>query len=323
MALQWATWPAKKVLEVFLLREPEKVVAGRTALQREKIARYHAAALRRIRAARELHYSDGVSALALYREASVFLIVALGQCSRTEEIELPSSPAEAWNELDGYLVPLTDGSRPEGLARAREVLASRDPLAPDGLSPLELSGAVAAAAETVDWLASTIEPRTPREIKASRGVRIGSGVASLAAVGALVAFGLAPKNIALNMQAVASSWRPGSPVATGVDNGEVEQTYGVHTNIEENPWVRIDLGAVVPVHEVRVFNRGDGYESEILPLLLQLSDDGEAFTDVGERTELFTRDRPWITKLEGKAGRYVRIYMPKEGYIALSEIEVY
>ena len=103
----------------------------------------------------------------------------------------------------------------------------------------------------------------------------------------------------------------------------MEQTYGVHTNIEENPWVRIVLGAVVPVHEVRVFNRGDGYESEILPLLLQLSDDGEAFTDVGERTELFTRDRPWITKLEGKAGRYVRIYMPKEGYIALSEIEVY
>src|SRR5450631_2950317 len=101
MALQWVTSPAKKVLEVFLLREPEKVVAGRTALQREKIARYHAAALRRIRAARELHYSDGVSALALYREASVFLIVALAQSSRAEEIELPSSPAEAWNELDG------------------------------------------------------------------------------------------------------------------------------------------------------------------------------------------------------------------------------
>src|ERR1700733_6005735 len=100
MALQWVTSPANKVLEVFLLREPEKLVAGRSALQREKIARFHAAALRRIRAARELHYSDPAAAVALYREASVYLIVALGQSSRTEEMELPSSPAEAWMQLD-------------------------------------------------------------------------------------------------------------------------------------------------------------------------------------------------------------------------------
>jgi len=324
MALQWASVPAKKVVDIFLLRASEKVALGRSELQQERIARYHAAALRRVRAARELHYSDGVAALALYREASVYLILAIGQASRTDEVPLAASAAEAWRKLDARQAPLTHAKPPDRLAQARTVLASEDPLAPDALTPEELGGVVVAVAETVDWLASAIEPRTPRDIKAARGARIGGGVASLAAVAAIIVLMLQPKNLALNKQVTSSSQRPGSPVPSGVVNGDVEHTYGVHTNVEANPWVRIDLGATVPIHEVRVYNRGDGYENEIIPLLLQLSDDGESYEDVAERTEVFSRDKPWITKLEGKQGRYVRIYMPKDdGYIALSEIEVY
>jgi len=44
---------------------------------------------------------------------------------------------------------------------------------------------------------------------------------------------------------------------------------------------------------------------------------------VDERAELYTRDQPWIAKLSDKRARYVRLFMPKQGYIALSEIEIY
>ena len=104
---------------------------------------------------------------------------------------------------------------------------------------------------------------------------------------------------------------------------KLEQTFGIHTNVENNPWVKVDLGAMHPIHEVRVHNRGDAYESEIIPLALQLSDDDITYADVEERKEVFTRDHPWVVKLDGIQARYVRIYMPKEGYIALTEIEVY
>jgi hypothetical protein len=323
MQLAWATTRAKKVADVFLLREPAKRVAGRSAVQQENTARYHAAALRRIRGARELTHSDPVATIALYREAAVLLIAALSQSSHAEEVAIPSSVAEAWRELD-RLSPLTHAKVPADLSRAREILGSDDPLSPDALAPADVGGIASAAAETVDWLSSAIEPRSARELVVASRVRIVSGV--LMALFALYVVWdsiFAPKNIALNKPAIASSQRPGTGPASGVDNGEIELSYGVHTNVENTPWVRIDLGASVPVHEVRVYNRGDGYQSEIVPLAIQLSDDDSSYADVAQRTDPFTREQPWIAKLEGKRARFVRVFMPRHGYIALSEIEVY
>jgi hypothetical protein len=114
------------------------------------------------------------------------------------------------------------------------------------------------------------------------------------------------------------------PTADGIDNGVVESSYGVHTNREPNAWVQIDLQSSLPIHEVRVYNRGDGYGHEILPVVLQLSDDGAVFSDVGRRDTLYTQDDPWIVKLENKRARYLRVLNPSPGgYISLSEITVF
>jgi hypothetical protein len=324
MQYAWATKPAKKLLDAFLLREPEKVAVAQSTLQHETTARYDAAAKRRIRVARDLPESEGAVALALYREAAVFLIAALGQSSHDERVELSSSAAEAWRKFDEYPRPASHAKTPDRLANAREVLANDDPLAPDALGPTEVRDSVAAAAETVAWLSSALEPRSQSEIRGTRRLRIVGAVALAVFLLYELAVSLfSSKNLALNRPATASSQRPGSPDATGVDNGEVERGFGVHTNVDPNPWVRIDLGASVPIHEVRVYNRGDGYPPDNLPLVLQLSDDDNAYTDIEERSDLFTREQPWIAKLVGKRARYVRVYMPKQGYIALSEIEVY
>jgi hypothetical protein len=314
--------PAKRLWDAFLLREPERAALTLSPLQRETIARYHTAAMRRIRVAHNLQPSEPVAALSLYREAAVFLLTALAQSAQTEEIELPSSAAEAWRELDPSEIASPRRSPPPRLTQGRQLLASEDPIAVDELAPEALDSAARTAAETVAWLASLVEPRTQTEIRVTRGVRI-AGVAFVFLFTLYEFVPLSRRNLALEMPAVASSQRAGSPPAGGVNNGDLEHTYGVCTNLESNPWVKIDLGASLPIREVRVYNRGDGYESEVLPLILQLSDDGVTYADVASRVEVFTRDRPWIAKLENMQGRFVRVYMPKEGYIALSEVEVY
>jgi hypothetical protein len=313
------------LLDAFLLRAPEKVVIAREVPQQEAVARDYAAAQRRIRVARDLHESsEAVAAITLYREAAVLLIAALQQSIRSEPVTPGLEPTQAWRELEALALPAGHSNPPPRFDRARALLATNDVLAADALAPADLAEAVSASAETVGWLSSAVEPRTVREIRATRVLRL-VGLALLVVYLLFKATSamFPPKNLALHKPAGASSQRPGSPTADGVDNGEIERTYGVHTNIEANPWVQIDLGAVMPVREVRVYGRGDGWQSEVVPLVLQFSDDGQTFADIARRDTQCTQDDPWVTKVSGKRARVVRVTMPRTGYIALAEIEVF
>jgi hypothetical protein len=325
MHLPSATVTAKKVKEAFLLREREKAVAVRTPLQQENIARYHAAALARIRGARQIADAETVAALALYKEAAALLIAALGQATATEKVEVRASSSEAWRDFDQLPPDGREVHLPEEADKARAVLASDDPLAPDALSPEELRGATGAVAATVSKLAAAVDPRAPRDIQSARAFRL--LCLSLAGVLLLYALGTAVftrKNLALNKPASASSQRIGSPPPSGINNGEIEPGFGFHTGVETNPWIQIDLLASYPIREVRVYNRADWDPTAVLPIVLQFSEDGSEFTDVEERTQPFTRTEPWIVKVEGRTARFVRVFQPKVGgFIALTEIEVY
>lgn len=313
----------KRLFDAFLLRGPETRVRTRTLAQTETITRYHAAASKRIQVARTLHApTEAVAAITLYREAAVLLIAAMVQANEAGDTPLPRSPEEAWRAFDACPVPAGRAPSPESLARARELLSKGDPLSADELSPPDLLSATAAAAETVKWLTSVVEPRTLYEIKVDRWIRI-------AVVSLLVVYGVfkvvMPKNLALHQPASASSQAFDATLPSGFTNGDLESTFGIHTRTEANPWVQVDLGATETLHEVRVFNRAEAiYQIDILPLILELSDDGRVFVDVARRDELFTQDKPWIVKLKGRRARYVRVLEDRSpGYIALSEIEVY
>jgi hypothetical protein len=325
MPLPSGTEAAKKLVDAFLLREREKSVALRTPLQQENISRYHGAARARIRGARQLVDGDPVAALALYREAAMLLIAALGQASEVEKVEVRPTSSEAWQDFDRFAKSPKDLRLPDDLPRARSVLATDDFLAPDVLPPEELRGATGAAAATVDRLASAIEPRAPRDIRAARAFRlVCAGLVGLFLLYELGFALFARKNLALDKPVAASSQRLGGPPPSGINNGEVEPGFGYHTGIETNPWIRIDLGASLPIHEVRVYNRGDFDPNWVLPLVLQFSDDGDEYTDIEMRTQTFTRTDPWVIKVDGRSARYVRVMQPKiGGVIALSEIEVY
>ena len=87
----------------------------------------------------------------------------------------------------------------------------------------------------------------------------------------------------------------------------VGSPYGVHTNIDDMPWVTVDLQSVRKLKTVKIYNRGDGWLDEVLPLALELSLDNMTFTEVSRRTTPFRQTDPWVASLDHEKGRYIRV----------------
>src|SRR5262249_30467090 len=146
-----------------------------------------------------------------------------------------------------------------------------DPLVLDRLREGDAQLGAQAMAATANWLHDAIEPRTVVEIRRSRMLRLVLlGLAGAALVVYLVIQLFSPTNIALHKRVLVSSNHPSSTAPEGgLTDGSNSGGYGVHTAIEDNPWVRVDLGEVYQLKKVKVFNRGDGWFDEHLPLTLE------------------------------------------------------
>lgn len=115
--------------------------------------------------------------------------------------------------------------------------------------------------------------------------------------------------------------------AGGVD-GIKDGTYGFHTGDQENPWWQVDLGRVMPVDRVVVYNRGDGQvEKRAAHLTLLVSDDGQKWRKVYQHDGTVfggqADGKPLRIPLDGIAARFVRIALPGRQYLHLDEVEVY
>jgi len=166
----------------------------------------------------------------------------------------------------------------------------------------------------------SIDARTPSELVAlryGRVIAIGLMVALLAYH--WLAANVFVHNVALNKPVTVSGLNPASGPASGVVDGRTRGTFGVHTSEMPHPFVAIDLGHVYSVRRVRVFNRGDGWFDDVLPLSLELSEDGSRYHEVARRTEHFD---VWDVPLDRAPARWVRV-TKDNGYITLNEIEVF
>jgi hypothetical protein len=99
--------------------------------------------------------------------------------------------------------------------------------------------------------------------------------------------------------------------------------YGVHTAAASPPWVQVDLGDVYKVSKVKVYNRGDGWFNDGLPMTLQTSLDGTWFVDIETRRAPFSQKSPWVANAHREKARYIRLRGPATKYLALSELEVF
>ncbi len=311
-----------KAVHRLLLIDAEKVAAARSATQQLEISRYFEAAMRRCLAADALtEPSDAVGSIILYRESIVLFVASLARIAG-DETAPPASGARTLEALKGMRgTPIVDDAAFEVL---KSLFDDTDPLALDALPSDALQRLRGAAQEAVASLRSRIDPRPPPALRRARRARVGVAVVlALALLGFVATRAVAAKNIARGKVTTASSRFPGTPPASGATNGEIESSYGVHTQAEVDAWVMVDLGALHSLREVRVYSRGDGWQDEGLPIDLELSADGRGWLEIDRRTMPYSQALPWITKIHAPPARYVRLRRPVRGVVAISEIEVY
>ena len=152
------------------------------------------------------------------------------------------------------------------------------------------------------------------------------------------------KNLALGARVTTSSNDGTLESDKGAADGDIWNV-GFRTEKEVKPWVLLDLGSEKVVSRFVVYNCYDRYpypairpafdlsrdaqlamerfdcrqENEI-PLRLELSRDGQAFTEVARQDQLFEM---WIQPIVPQSVRFVRLQLLRDEHLQLREIEVY
>ena len=173
------------------------------------------------------------------------------------------------------------------------------------------------------------------------------GIAALVAGSAAFVSRLDPKpgkNLALHGRVTVSSNDGTLESADGAVDGDIWNV-GFRTEEQPYPWIRIDLGALDRVSQFVVYNCYDRYpypavrpqlevsrdaylaylrfdcrQEEEIPLTIELSQDGEHFSEVARRVERFEL---WTTTIAPQTARYVRVRLLRDAHLQLREIEVY
>jgi hypothetical protein len=142
------------------------------------------------------------------------------------------------------------------------------------------------------------------------------------ALGALALLAVrARADLALHKPVRISSVRLGDP--EGAVNGFVEWgSYAVHTRNDSPAWFLVDLEDTLPLGEVRISGRGDGFfTDERSPIAVELSGDGKRFTRAAVCPPIVTQVSPCRAHLDGAPARFVRLVHPS--HLVLSEVEVF
>jgi hypothetical protein len=311
------------VREFFTLARAEKTARAYAPPQQARIREYFDAAERRLSAGRRLEQS--VPSAALLRDALVCYLLA-AEIARDRDARVDSLTNDDLVAAMPELLP--DPSRldtqPSDDARVRAALGATDLLYFDRFSPEDVARVRWALDRAASVLRKRVEVRSVTNIRGARWGRFAAlALVLLYAALARVSAATLPNNLALHKPVTPSSvWYP-PPAGQTIVDGDIGQSFGIHTQIEDSANVVIDLLEVYKIKEVRVHNRVDGWFDDGLPFVAELSTDGKTFTEIGRREDHFEGDPPWIVDAHGQLARYVRIRVARKTYLALSEVEVF
>jgi hypothetical protein len=305
----------------FLLRQAEARAAEMPDERRQSLRKLSAAGAHRLNAANDLRESAPEIGLILLREASLFLIAALAEM-KGHKVDLNAGVASAWRVFDEMKSTAGLENTPADVSAVAATLSQEDLMAFDALPRDEALTKFSSAESVLSWLCEKIDTRSPKDIRRARFVRIGLSAAVLLLV---VIWGISSllqaPNVALHKPTTASSYWPGSPV-DGLTNGVTEAGYAVATNLESEPWIRLDLEGFYRISSITIVPRGDGHADELVPAVVETSENGTEYTEAGRRTETYSQTFPWKVSLSGRKARFVRVRALKHTALALAEIEV-
>ena len=310
---------AARLLEPLLLRMALARVRGypepAAARAREL---YRSASARRASASRLAEDRDHAAALTLQRESLSLLGTAISLVHERHSLPTTLTPAETFDQLEELnALPKPE---PRHFDLVRRALSETDPAALDSWPAKDLRRARASADGFLRRLQKNFEPRSLRRLKVIRVVRIAAvlGLPVLAVILFAQLF-LAPVNVARDKPVIASSTSGLRP--TAVVDGIIDSACGVRTRPEKNPWVRIDLLKHRPIRSVLLYPAA---ELPKMPLVIELSADGENFREVARRDHPMSTGLRWRLAMKDTVGRYVRVRVLSDGaHLCLAEVEVF
>ena len=93
-----------------------------------------------------------------------------------------------------------------------------------------------------------------------------------------------------------------------------------HTLEEDHPWIKIDLERVESVGRFTINNRRDCCAERAIPLVVEVSLDAEAWTQVARRDEAFS---DWTATINPIKARHIRISVPRRTPLHLTRVLVW
>jgi hypothetical protein len=311
---------------MLVLSDARRTVRARTPERHAEVRRWWKIARARLDVAQRLDpRTETLAALPLYRDG---LVALAGAAVASAEGSVPPDDVAgvdaALAALERVWSKLAIAAPFSGYRRAAETLAT--PLAVDAAAPADARDAIASIDDLARRVERAIEPRSLRALEARRAAVLAVPViAAVVAVATFVPPLFAPKDLALHKPVKISSSHPDSlapPTGEWLVNGRIERVYGVATKNEDNPWMLIDLQKPEPVRRIVIYNRGDGWFTDCLPLEVLVGLDESSLHRVAMRETVFTQLRPWGVRTN-ETVRFVKLVAHKHAACALSEVEVY
>lgn len=118
--------------------------------------------------------------------------------------------------------------------------------------------------------------------------------------------------------------------AAGAVSGEISEFHSFHTDLEDGPWWRVDLGGQCPISEIWLFNRMESaaVAQRAARLAVDIGGSETGYQEVYRRGEASAfggvDGQPLIIRLARPVeGRFVRIRLLGYEYLHLNQVEVY
>jgi hypothetical protein len=252
--------------------------------------------------------------LTLYQDAVWWALSALAEGG----VEQPESLAQACARHTELLARLAGGEQALAQLRAQFLEPERHSFqALDQTSQLALAASARGFASALIAHLGAPDERLSR-IERQRWLRPLLLLAAAAGAALVVAFVLAPKDVAAGKTWAASSSDWDFERAGSMDKFGHEDLL-FHTQSEHSPWLVIDLGAFERVRGIALENRGGCCQERAVPLIVELSIDGQSWQEVARRDKTF---KSWETRFRPQSARFVRLRVPRKTVFHLRRVRV-
>ena len=250
-----------------------------------------------------------LAVLSLYREAAFWALTA------DHDGPLPSTPSEALDCVGDEILLAAAGDEAT-LARVRAALARTFVYSPD-LRRQERLDEVVVLRAFVRRIADAMEgPEPAKRRNTVRSRTLGAFAATLVLLAVTLLW--PDGDLAAHRPWRASSNSKLCDLQNNNCDGDPVDIF-FHTNEEDSPWVEIDLGKVETFSTVAIRNRLDCCKERAVPLAIEVSKDGLAYSQVARRDEPFS---VWDAKFEPVHARYVRARALRRTILHLERIAV-